>query len=67
MEKKVQDPLRALFSYRCRNIPLFAVDIVCPLFDYFLRRPAPPVVSLPGGGTVLLGLFLIVKPLLFLR
>ena len=40
--------------------PLFAVDIVRPLFDDPLGLPASPVVPLPGGGPVLLGLFLVV-------
>jgi len=55
------------FSITAGRIPLFAVDIVCPLFDYSLRRPATTVVPLPGGGTIILGLFLIVEPFLFLR
>ena len=48
-------------------IPLFAVDIVCPLFNYSLRRSAATVVPLPGGGTIILGLLLFIRSLHFLR
>jgi len=40
--------------------PLFAVDIVRPLFDDSLGRSASPVMPLPGGGPVLLCLFLVI-------
>jgi hypothetical protein len=46
---------------------LFTIDIARPLFDYFLGRPAPTVMPLPGGGPIILGLFLLIGPFLFLR
>jgi hypothetical protein len=46
--------------------PLFAVDIVCPLFYDLLGRPAATVVPLPGGGPVLLGLIFGIDISLFL-
>jgi hypothetical protein len=47
--------------------PLFAVDIACPLFDYSLGWPSAPVMPLPGGRAIVLGLLLVVSSLLFLR
>lgn len=49
------------------TIPLFAVDIAGPLFDYSLGWFSPPVVPLAGGGAIILRLFLIVCSLLFIR
>ena len=48
-----------------KKIFLFAVDIVRPLFDDLLGGPAAAVVSLPGGRTVLFGLFLVIDIGLF--
>jgi hypothetical protein len=67
MEKKVQNLIPGSVVIAEGIIPLFAVDIVCPLFNYSLRWPAAPVVPLPGGGTIILGLLLTLSPLLFLR
>jgi hypothetical protein len=66
-EKKVQDLYGVPFFGTAGENPLFTVDIVCPLFDYFLWWPAATMVPRPGGRTIILGLFLIVKPFLFLR
>jgi len=44
---------------RCCGRPLFAVDIVCPLFDDLLRGPAAAVVPALLGGTVVPGLVVV--------
>jgi hypothetical protein len=62
----VQDRSRVPFFGTAGLFPLFAVDIARPLFDYSFRWPSAPVVPLTGGGTIVLGLFLIVDPFLFL-
>jgi|WetSurMetagenome_2_1015567.scaffolds.fasta_scaffold73046_2 hypothetical protein len=48
-----------------KNHPLLAVRIACPLFVYFLLRPAPPVPAGPRNCPVLIGLFIIKPGLLF--